>query len=362
MSVIYVRPANEELSFTRVARFHIAELRRYVTVHDVAEDVLDHQMWAEGRKALLHPVLYPLLGDKPEDFDKRRKRLERLKSRSIRLGGFDVADTDALSRIAVRTLNALEFVVVPSSSSKRAFEASGVETPTFVLPHGISAEFRRPHGVVVGDAAARIAEMKHEKGLRFVYYQFVHSGFRKGADIVYRAMKRVQNEARNVVLVVKRLKLEDALHAPLRTLRTIEVTGWLPESEHVSLLDVCDVAICPSRGGGFEIPALEAAARGLPTLVTSADDGMTPFVDYEEFLIPVRASRKVRVFENHPIHVGLGWEVDWRDLADAVLDVLRDLDAHRAAAMERAERLREELSWERIGRRLFEILRSVGWA
>ena len=195
-----------------------------------------------------------------------------------------------------------------------------------------------------------------EKNLIYVLFDLRHSGFRKGADLVFAAMKRVQQKLPHVTLLIKRLQAIDPYLHMLKTLKHIEVAKQLPEREYRELFDIADIAVFPSRGGGFELQALEAISRGVPTLVPKAGC----FLDYMEYAIPVEVADRVKVLEGNPIHIGMGWEASIDDLTLKLLEVIDHLEEFKQTFEKRAQKVREKYNWYRIGEFLAGVLKRHG--
>jgi len=310
--------------------------------------VLDNVMWTTPKKILLHPVGYIMLGDKVEMFKQRLRRLYYLKKVTKRLAGFDTADSNKISMIFVDVLNHLDFVIVPSSWAMECYVNSGVETDVFVLPHGLNEPFLKDSREITNDAILKLQQIKKKHKAKFVLFFLLHSEFRKGADFVKEAISTIQQERDDVILVVKS-------QFPINyfnRLRSINITGWLSDDELRQLYDVCDVLVCPSRGGGFELNALEGIARGLPTLVPN---GMC-FLDYIQYAIPIKLKNKVVVLPNNPIHVGHGYEIDVEDFTKKLKRVLDNLGKHKRQFKKNAKVVRERYAWNVICDKLYNIL------
>lgn len=353
----YIYPAFKKGSFSYIGRMHCRELSRYWKVFEVDESVLDGLAWFGKKKILLHPIFYVCLGDRPGMERTRLKRLEKLERLRGRLGGFEVADSDMISDKAVEVANRFDLLIVPSQHVKETFVKSGVATPIEVLPHGVHDELLKPTSDIRGWTALKIFYLKVKKGAKVVLYFLPHSGFRKGADIAYEAMKRVQSKMPNAYLVVKKGEVADPYVGKLRKLKTVEVSGWLDWPELRDLYDVADCVIVPSRGGGFELNALEAVARGIPTVVPDAP----PFAEMGDIFIKVPVRGKVKVFEDNPIHVGYGYEVDPEEYGRAILRVLQHEREYKERYVNIAIKVRKEYNWRVIGLRLFNILKKYGF-
>ena len=230
-----------------------------------------------------------------------------------------------------------------------------MRTRVEVVPHGISSVFMEDEVFPSDPRLRRLLVRKTLNGYVYVLYFLWHSGFRKGADLVYKVMREIQRDYPNVVLVVKRGDIEDPYMSDLRRLKCFEVVGWLSERELVALYDLCDVCIVPSRGGGFELNAVEALARGLPTLVPR----WGCFLDYVEYCVPVDVESYVRLFGDNPVHVGRGASVSVLDFYFKLKTVIDDLEEYKERFRRRSKVIREKYSWENVCKKLRDVICDV---
>lgn len=356
-SIYYVYPKYKNVSFSVVAREHINQLKKRVIVQEINEEVLENLQWLRQRNILLHPVLYVTIGDRADLFDQRQGRLRNLLRVKGKLGGFETADTNKISRIAIDSLNKLDLVVVPSTFAKQVYEKSGARAPIHILPHGLSDVFINSSRRISNPNLRKIFEKKKASNAVLVLFFMLHSDYRKGADIVYEAMDFLQQKDRHICLVIKKSTCDTDISKKLRRLRAIEVSSWLSQEDLRQLYDLSDMLIVPSRGGGFELNALEGLARGLPTIVPEAGC----FLDYIDYCIPMPIEREVQVFPDNPIHVGKGWEVSADTLINKVDFCYNCLDQLKEKARERAKEIRSKYSWNVLGERLYEILSIHGF-
>jgi glycosyltransferase involved in cell wall biosynthesis len=140
-------------------------------------------------------------------------------------------------------------------------------------------------------------------------------------------------------------------------MRIIEVSEFLSEDDLVDLYDLADILLVPSRGGGFELNAIEGIARGCVTIVP--DYGC--FKDYIKYTIPVFTPKPVRVFPDNPIHVGMGREVEYFSFCEAITTVLKDLEHYKNIFKVFSKEVRKAYSWEVIGNQLIEKLKHHGF-
>lgn len=354
--LFYVYPKYKNVSFSKIARSQIAELKRHIKVQEIDEEVLDNLLWLRPRDILLHPVLYVTIGDRKELFKDRQKRLQKILKVKGKLGGFETADSDKIGRVAVDSLNKLDFCFLPSNFALKVFKDSGTRIPLHVLPHGISSEYLNEKKTVTHPDLIKIKKIRQRNNATLVLFFLLHSEYRKGADIVYNAMEWLQKKDRSIYLVVKKGSGEGVNLKKIRGLKTIEVASWLNEGELRQLYDVCDLLIVPSRGGGFELNALEGLARGLPTLVPNAGC----FLDYAKYCVSMKIENHPVIFPDNPIHQGKGWEVTPDELADKINFVISGIEKHTEIAMENAKEVRKEYSWSTVCKTLWKILKGYG--
>jgi len=356
----YFYPVNKTDSFTYVARNHIEQLRRYnIRIFEAGEELIDNMQWVTKYNIVLHPYLLFLVGHSYVTYIHKRHRLAKIEKYKEHLIAFDVTDTDRISNIAVEFLNHADMIFVPSTFCKETMLESGVESDVYILPHGINNEFLRINEEGADTSSSPVYQtldmIKSKRDYKFVLFFLLHSGYRKGADVVYKAMKKIQSERDDIILVVKRKKLVDPYMRYLRTLRMIEIDKWLNDFDLKALYDICDITIVPTRGGGFELNALESIATGTPTIVT--DYGC--FKDYINYTIPLRYNGLVRIFNNNIVHVGNGADPDPDDLANKIIDVIDNQEYYNELFREYASEIRKTYTWQNTGDKLYAILKKI---
>lgn len=363
ISYIYSLYCND--SFHIVASNHVKHLRRKyeiengnVEIEEIDWSQIGGINWDEKRSVLLHPFLYPFASS--DSFTQNSRNFAKLLSMKNKIGGFDVADSNRISKLAVDLINKIDLMIVPSSFSKDAYINSGVTIPVEVLPHGIPEEFLNDDRIDVNNINTNninIVGLRRARkyGNILILYFLVHSEHRKGADLVAEVMRRIQKKYPNVLLVIK------SGHDTTRTFNNvnhIDIKGWLDDRELKMLYDSCDICISPSRGGGFELNALEAASRGIPTLVTNGGC----FTDLIDYFIPIRLSSKItQPLPGNSVHIGYGHEIDISDLETKIIDTISRLEHWENHFKNNSKEIREKYSWKNVSKILDGYLKSYGF-
>lgn len=356
--ISYIYPLDSTHSFHIVAINHIKYLRyqhtaenRYVEIEEIDWSQLSNIDWNEKRSILLHPFLYPFASI--DSFMQNSRNFAKLLAMKNKIGGFDVADSDRISKPAADLINKIDLIMVPSNFVKDTYIKSGVTIPVEVLPHGISDKFLDSETVITDNEKIMKLRKMRQKGKILVLYFLVHSAHRKGADLVRRVIKRIQKKHKDVHLVVRSKKCDY-----FSDVRSTCIDSWLSENDLVALYDSCDICLSPSRGGGFELNALEAISRGIPTLVPNGGC----FTDLMDYFIPVDVSDKItQPLPGNTIHTGFGCQVDMDDFEDKLSDVVNRLDYWKERSKNNSKEIRGKYSWKNTAKMLDEHLRNHGF-
>ncbi len=370
--VWYIRPwAND--SFGLVGWFHIYYMdkkdkndKNYFEIIDIAYDALKDSgwmNWTEKRNILLHPFLYPFAAG--FKLNENLKNFGKLLGMKKKIGGFDVSDSDKISPLAAAMINKLDLIMVPSGWCRDAFIRSGVRSNIIqVLEHGLSNEMLvsleesgDEKSENINNEIKMLRELKKGDGSGsgniLVLFFCVHSEWRKGADLVSEVMRRIQRKGGLMSKVTLVVKSGCDLAREYPGVRAVGIRGWLDNNDLRRLYDTCDILVSPSRGGGFELNALEGASRGLVTLVTNGGC----FTDLMQYFIGVNVGRNVSPLPGNPIHVGMGPEVDINDFERKLEDAILRLDELRKVFRNRSKEIRERYTWKNTALKLEDYLR-----
>jgi len=191
-------------------------------------------------------------------------------------------------------------VVTCSAWAKEGFLRSGVKAAQLgYVRNGVDPAVFRPLAAVEREAARRELGWSDS----FVLFHNSSLGWNKNIEMILEGLHAMLAEHPSVRLVIKGV---DALYssrdaverlagslpdeARTRLLPHIEYIGEsLPMHRVARLYQAADAYVCPYLAEGFNMPALEAAACGLPVLCTaggSTEDFMRP-----EFALKIASAR-----------------------------------------------------------------------
>lgn len=162
--------------------------------------------------------------------------------------------------------NHFDGVLVASRFVKAVLRNSGCVRPIYIIPLGISSANDEPR--------ANPFE-KRQGGFRFLH---VSSAFpRKGVDVLLRVFFDTYSAADDVELYIKTFpNCHNTIKEQLAALRRetanpprVRVDEESLSDESMAELYQCaDAVVLPTRGEGFNLPAAEAMASGVPLIVT----------------------------------------------------------------------------------------------
>jgi hypothetical protein len=292
--------------------------------------------------------------------ERRREYLDWWRGLFDELVGFEVADSDRLSEYAVEILNSLDKVIAPSSFVKDVMASSGVRSRIYVVPHGVDPEYytipsiwESAPATAINPAILDLFLYKLRRGVKIILFFLWHSAERKGWEEVRETYRRLRNYRKDIILVLKTISPRSTEFLEVADLGAVEIYGWLDETSKIALYDLSDIVLVFSRGGGFELNALESLARGIPTLTN--DFGC--FTDYVPEFLRVRRGERVIVLPNNVIHVGYGYKVDVDHAVNKILDILDNYDEYKAKVLEWREKiLKNRFRWDLVASELLKIL------
>lgn len=313
-------------------------------------------IWGEQHEkttwGLLHPIFYEFQRFQRFRNMGGRASIATLKHIHDNVGGFDVADSDRISEFAVDIANKMDLIMVPSECSKKAYLESGVECRVEVVPHGISDLYNAPPNPFPKIPCHGGIEKEIPQDAIKILFFMLHSPYRKGADIVYKAMTRILKERSDVYFILKSVG-RNSLH-PLP--RTMCISGWLTEKDIIRLYDTADILLNPSRGGGYEHNVCEGLARGLIAITSDWPAILEHAEPYA--LVTKSTGKKVKPLHNNPIHTGYGTDPDPEHFHEQIEYAIDNLDSLKKKGRHYAEKIRKKYNWIEIAKLIKEHLQQ----
>ena len=275
-----------------------------------------------------------------------------------------------------------EEVWVPTKWNQDVFRKGGLKTPCMVMPLGVNSSLFKPPltPALRGKAPECLLLTTDQAGKRempkgYLFCSLFHPTFRKGTDVLLRAFERAfasdPEAALVLVTTVHQAKIDPNLFDHLRAgpasgrARIYHRSGVLAEEELPLLYSAFDSYVSPSRGEGWDLPAMEAAACGL-WLINSKCSSHTELFpgiwtgSYEpDGYEPYAGSGSIcKWYEGMPFaHFAEGAT---KRLAGELLSAKKYADISRNRALQFSETVRNKYSWDiaagNIVRRLLEIV------
>jgi len=218
---------------------------------------------------------------------------------------FTMMETESLHPEFSRLCNAhADEIWVPSTHNKRVFEEYGVNKPIYVMPLGVDENLysiQQDHnlGVINGNLPfVDLLGPSFTKGIRsFRFISLFGWSYRKGIDILIKSFVEQFNDKDDVCLIVLArhagspapehvniIKNDTIKYASMvRNSRYPQIILYphvIPEISMPSMFKMGHVFISASRGEGYSLPPIEAAACGLP-VISCNNTGMSEYLTDE---------------------------------------------------------------------------------
>lgn len=202
-------------------------------------------------------------------------------------------NTEILNRVE-REIKSTQRFLVPSKFVAKSLEYSGITSEQM---------FRCPYGVDVSEFYLKEYNSLLTKGIRPIRFIYV-GGVKelKGISYLLEAFNELSVGSAELTVVGNYNEMDQDI-APYK--KRVHFTGNILHSEVANELRHADVFVFASLGEGLSLSTLEAAACGLPLIVTEnsgVNDEMTEGV--EGFVVPIQSKEalkdKMQWFINNP--------------------------------------------------------------
>jgi glycosyltransferase involved in cell wall biosynthesis len=283
-----------------------------------------------------------------------------------------VWETDRLPARWPALLDDVDRVIVPTEWNAATFAASGVRTPTVVLPHVVCDPVPGDGGVPLGLPADVVA-----------FYTLSRWDQRKQPDLALRAFLEAFTADDPVALVLKTtpitqyptpdgwgdasallgttmLEVARIMREYSRPPRVrVEIEEWTPERV-AGLHARGDCFVSLSHGEGWDLGAFDAAAYGNP-IVATGWGGALEWLGADEALLVDADLVPVEHFEPESYAPNQHWAAPRLDHAvERLREVARDLDGARRRAAPLRSRVLEECAGPVVVDRLLDIVPELG--
>jgi glycosyltransferase involved in cell wall biosynthesis len=237
-------------------------------------------------------------------------------------------------------------------------------TRDVLVKAGVPAQRVHVHPLGISEAYQYV-ERPPRTGLPFTFLTYAGRGRRKGWDVAMLAFWRAFGRDQRYRLVIK-ARAHNFKFAPQPSNMHV-IRQDLTEAELAEFFAAVDCFVFPTRGEGFGLPPREAAATGLPVIVTNwggtADDLVQWGYPIRYTLAPawqdnvaMQSAAPVDEREFPPKLAGLGeWaEPDADHLAEQMTHVATG-KLIRQQGRQSARRVRELYDWQRFADQVLEV-------
>ncbi len=199
---------------------------------------------------------------------------------------YTMMETEIVHQDMIKVMNEnFDECWVPTRWNAETFRRSGLKMPIYTMPLGVDPaiyapgnDVRMPQATLMTTVQA--GKVETPKGFLFIYV--FQPSFRKGLDVLISAFHEAFYGDQTVGLVLgttaHSLENSGVLPRPDLPIKVWAVYGNLSERDMAAMYRACHVYVCTSRGEGWNLPMMEAAACGLPVIVprTSVHPELVP--------------------------------------------------------------------------------------
>jgi hypothetical protein len=297
------------------------------------------------------PPHAPLLRFFGPDYDGERQRYRIV---------WTMMETYRIHDDMVRKANDYNEAWFPTEWNRQIFVESGLRIPSYVMRLGVDPDiFRHVSDAKLPECVLVTTDSAGKKGVPegFKFLTVGLPSFRKGFDVLTEAFEKAFGERDDVHLILGLThSLRDWILDVQKMFRGLKARVWIlsgkfQEEEMAWIYSACNAYVSASRGEGWNLPACEAAACGLPVIVPNNTCHQEVFGD-GGFLFSCEGVREYKEAESvSPWYVGMPFANFGPRSVDDLVDRLREVERGGLRVREQASKLtskvRSEYTWDK---------------
>lgn len=279
--------------------------------------------------------------------------------------GLTMIETDGLNRSWVASCNRMQEIWVPSDFNRQSFIASGVDPGKIrVMPFGVDVQRFKPGLPPLhipgrkGFTFLSIFDWRPRKGFEFLLKAYSQE-FTSKDDVclVLKVSNTAKIESTRMVREFNRL-LDQRLGRP----KVILLEDVIPYADMPRLYSSGDCFVLPTRGEGWNLPAIEAMASGLPVICTAWSAHLEYMNHHNSLLLNMERLEQFRPNGTwtDQIYSGFRWA---RPSVTHLRSLMRWAYHHRQEAHQVGRRAREDMqtkfTWDLAATRVKERLAQI---
>jgi len=241
-------------------------------------------------------------------------------------------------------LNQMDLILVPCRFNRDVFISDGIYKPVRVVP--LAARN-------AGQVLERV-RTGYEPFTFLSWGQFDRDG-RKGEAVLARAFAEEFEGEKNVKLILKGGPSWIFPHVTKEDPRIEFINKFISEEEMTSLMQRADCGVFPSKGEGWGLCPMEAAASGMPVIITNWS-AMYDWAHPDYFYL---LDIKQLEFANYPhpyYNCGYWAQVDVTELRKQMRYVFGHQTAAKRKGLNAAKYISKYYNWDNTARALVNIL------
>ncbi len=264
-------------------------------------------------------------------------------------------------------------VWTPTAWNKRAFEQSGLQMPCYVMPLGVDEKTFKP-GVPGDLPRCELISTKERNKLEvpegFIFLYVFQPTFRKGLSVLLECFEAAFQNDPTTKLVIgatahsfgvdyRRNTAETCLKSKVYLMK-----GHFGEAEMAGIYRSVQAYVSTSMGEGWNLPASEAAACGVPCILPAHSAHLEYADDSNCYLIkpdaygPISGAGLTCVwYKDMPF--GLMGDTAKAQLVNHLKSIRSDYKEAKAKASLLSERMRAYYTWDLSARRCLERLQEI---